>query len=144
MHKSVLLSFQGQNFLLCLLFIRGRQLQKGNVSILFTNSSEQSLLFHLQDLLELFPTLVSEVGQVSVSLRQRLLRGGQTLFGGVQLLSCFLQNVHQLLHLWIVHRIIFALVLQDVSSDFLVHLKAKLDTRTLLILILILPGSKAL
>lgn len=67
-HQSVLFSLEGQHLLLGLLLIGGRQLQQRDVSILLTNGCQESLLFHFEDLFQLFPAFLSHVGQMSISL----------------------------------------------------------------------------
>lgn len=67
-HEFVPFSLEGHHLLLGFLLVGGRQLQKSDISIFFTNGRQQSLLFHFQDLLKLFPTLLSHVGEVCVSL----------------------------------------------------------------------------
>lgn len=61
--------------------------------------SKNGYSLHLQDLLQLFPPLNPEVGQVGFFFSQRLLGRGEACFGGIQFLPGFLQGIHQLLNL---------------------------------------------
>lgn len=125
LHQSVLFALERHHFLLHLLFVGGGKLQQGDVGVLLTDGGEKSLLpaqtkgqglawqrsrnkhkkikrtfaLHVQDLLQLFASLLSQIGQVIISLSERLLRGRQTLLCGVKFLPRLLQYAHQVLHL---------------------------------------------
>lgn len=61
--------------------------------------SKNGYSLHLQDLLQLFPPLYPEVGQVCLFFGQGLLRGGKASLGGVQFLPGLLQRIHQFFYL---------------------------------------------